>query len=57
MQDLNIIQNNLHEDSKEYTSIQEPFMTSLENVRSFKTDLMIESLNNSTENNMFFKRQ
>ena len=49
----NVKQNNLHEYQKEFTFI-EPFMSSVEDTRRFKTDSLLESLNNSTEDNMFF---
>ena len=53
----NVIENNIHENSKEYTFIKEPFISSYEDTRRFKTDLLLESLNNSSKNNMFFKKQ
>jgi len=49
----NIVQNNMHEDPKEYTYIKETFLTSDEDTRRIKTDMIIDSLNNTTENNMF----
>lgn len=55
-QKSNVKQNNIHEDSQEFTFI-EPFMSSVEDTRRFKTDSLLESLNNSTENNMFFNKQ
>lgn len=51
----NVIQNNIHEDSQEYTFI-EPFMNSEIDARKFKTDILVESLNNSSDNKMFFKK-
>ena len=51
-----INENNIHEDTQEFTYI-EPFMTSSQDIRSFKTDTLIESLNNSSLNNMYFKNQ
>jgi hypothetical protein len=47
-----IAQNNLHENKKEFSYINEPFVTSMSDVRNLKTNLLVESLNNSTENNM-----
>lgn len=55
-QKSNVKQNNIHEDSEEFTFI-EPFMSSEKDLPSFKTMNFIESLNNSTENNMFFNKQ
>lgn len=53
----NVVQNNMHEDPKEYTYIKEPFMTSSLDARRVKSDMIIDSLNYSTENNMYFNKQ
>ena len=53
----NVVQNNMHEDSKEYTFIKEGFITSPEDMSSLKTMTLIESLNKSTDNNMYFKQE
>ena len=47
----------MHEDSKEYTFIKEGFITSPEDMSSLKTMTLIESLNKSTDNNMYFKQE
>ncbi len=47
-----ISENNLHLDIAQYTPVNEPFVTSMSDVRTLKTNLLVESLNNSTENNM-----
>ena len=53
----NVVQNNMHEDPKGYTYIKEPFLTSYLDTRRIKSDMIIDSLNNSTENNMYFNKQ
>lgn len=45
--------NNLHEMSREYTYIKEPFLSSDADLASLKTRALVESLNNSTANKMF----
>ena len=47
-----VSENNLHEDFAQYTPVNEPFVTSMSDVRTLKTNLLVESLNGSTENNM-----
>tara|TARA_B100001175_G_scaffold317786_1_gene336432 strand:+ start:4129 stop:6501 length:2373 start_codon:yes stop_codon:yes gene_type:complete len=49
-----VSENNLHQDVEQYTPVNEPFVTSMTDVRNLKTKSLIESLNRSTENNMFF---
>jgi hypothetical protein len=48
-----IEQNDLHEQSKEFTYIKEPFLSSSADLASFKTRALLESLNNSTATKMF----
>jgi hypothetical protein len=49
-----IIENNdLHELSKEFSYIKEPFLSSSADLASFKTKALIESLNNSSADKMF----
>jgi hypothetical protein len=45
--------NNLHELSKEFSYIKEPFLSSTADLASFKTKALVESLNNSSADKMF----
>jgi hypothetical protein len=51
-----VSENNLHETSKEYTYVKEPFMSSSADLASFKTRALVESLNNSSATKMFNKQ-
>jgi hypothetical protein len=49
-----VIENNdLHELSKEFSYIQEPFLSTSADLASFKTKALVESLNNSSADKMF----
>ena len=45
--------NDLHEVSKEFSYIKEPFLSSSADLASFKTKALLESLNNSSADKMF----
>ena len=47
-----VSENNLHEDVAQYTSVIEPYVSSMTDLGNLKTNLLINSLNDSTENNM-----
>ena len=47
-----IIDNDLHESAKEFSFIKEPFLTSSADLASFKTKVLVDSLNNSSADKM-----